>query len=252
MIDIKKAEKEFEQYISKYDMSKAPISRKVFHTFRVEELCEKIAISLEMNEEDTNLAKLIGLLHDIARFEQHMRYGTYDDTKSIDHGNLGVEILKQDNYIRKYIETNEYDEIILKAIKNHNKYVIESDLDEREKMFCKIIRDADKLDIMYQGTYESWINDIQKIEGQTITQEVINDFNSQSTINRINVKELIDRIVVHIAFIYDLNFKESFKILKEKGYINKIFDRFNFEKAETKEKMKQIQKIANDYIDKEI
>ena len=245
MIDIKKAEEEFKKYTSKYDMSETHISRKVYHTARVEELCEKIAISIGMNEEDINLAKLIGLLHDIARFEQYTIYKTYNDLKSIDHGDFAVEILNKENYIRKYIEEDKYDEIIFKAIKNHNKYKIETNLNEKEEIFCKIIRDADKIDIMYQATNESWINDIQKIEGQTITPEVLEQFLSKNTVNRIYVKELIDRIVVHIAFIYDLNFKESYKIINEKDYINKIFDRFNFEKEETKEQMKLIRKISN-------
>lgn len=252
MIDIKRAEEEFERYTSKYDMSEPHISRKVYHTARVEELCEKIAISIGMDEEDINLAKLIGLLHDIARFEQYTIYKTYNDGKSIDHGNFGVEILEKDNYIRKYIETHEYDNIIKKAIKNHNKYAIETNLNEREALFCKIIRDADKIDIMYQGTFESWVNDIKKIEGQTITQDVIKDFYAESTINRINVKEIIDRIVVIIAFIYDLNFKRSYELIKENDYINKILDRFNFEKEETKEQMELVKQTANDYINKEI
>ena len=55
-----------------------------------------------------------------------------------------------------------------------------------------------------------------------------------------------------MAFIYDLNFKESYKIIKEQDYINKIFDRFNFKQEETKEQMKLIRKIANEYISKEI
>lgn len=248
MIDIKKAEEEFRKYSSKYDMSESHLYRKVTHTFRVEELCEKIAISIGMNEEEVNLAKLIGLLHDIARFEQYTIYKTYNDLKSIDHGDFGVEILERDNYIRKYIETNEYDEIILKAIKNHNKYDIEPDLDEKEKIFCKIIRDADKIDIMYQATCEAWIDEIKIIEGQDITQEVMQDFFAEHTINRVNVKEVIDRVVVITALIFDLNFKESFKIIKENEYVDKIFNRFNFQKEETKEQMRLIRKIANDYI----
>ena len=47
----------------------------------------------------------------------------------------------------------------------------------------------------------------------------------------------------------DVNFRESYKILNEKDYINKILDRFNFEKEETKEQMSLIRKRANDYID---
>ena len=252
MIDINKAEEEFKRYVSEFNMDESHLYRKVTHTFRVEELCEKIALSIGMNEEDVNIVKVIGLLHDIARFKQYTIYNTFDDMISIDHGDFGVEILKKDNYIREYIKTNKYDEIILKAIRNHNKYEIETGIDERERLFCQIIRDADKLDIMYQATCEAWIRDIQKIEKQTITPEVLEQFLSKNTINRGNVRELIDRTVVHIAFIYDLNFKESYKIIKENDYINKIFDRFNFQKEETKEQMRLIRKMANEYISKEI
>lgn len=252
MIDIKKAEEEFKRYSSEYDMTESHLYRKVTHTFRVEELTEKIAVSIGMNEEDVNLAKLIALLHDIARFEQYTIYKTFDDMKSIDHGDFGVEILEKDDYIRRYIEIDKYDNIIKKAIKNHNKFVIEENLSEREKLFCKIIRDADKLDILYQATCESWRNDIEQIEKQKITPEVLEQFYCKSTIDRVNVKEIIDRIIVHIAFIYDLNFKESYKIIQENDYINKILNRFNFEKEETKDQMKQIQKIANDYISNQI
>lgn len=252
MIDIKKAEEEFMNYTSKYNVNEPPISRKVYHTFRVEELCEKISISIGMNEEDINLAKIIGLLHDIARFEQYTRYKTYDDIKSIDHGNLGVEILEEDNYIRKYIETDEYDDIIKKAIWNHNKYVIDSNLNEKEKLFCKIIRDADKLDIMYLATTESWADNVKELEEQLITQEVLEQFYSKSTIDRINVKNYIDRVIVVLAFVYDLNFKESYKIIEQNNYIDKIINRFNFKEKETREQMELIRKIANNYISKEI
>ena len=70
----------------------------------------------------------MGLLHDIARFEQYTRFQTFSDLKSIDHGDYGVEILKQNNYIRKFIDTDEYDNIIFKAIKNHNIFKIEDGL----------------------------------------------------------------------------------------------------------------------------
>ena len=45
---------------------------------------------------------LIGLLHDIARFEQYTKYKTFRDSISIDHGDLGVEILFEEKEIEKY------------------------------------------------------------------------------------------------------------------------------------------------------
>ena len=48
--------------------------------------------------------------------------------------------------IRKFIEDNQYDGIIKKAIENHSKLKIEENLDERTLLHSKIIRDADKID----------------------------------------------------------------------------------------------------------
>ena len=39
------------------------------------------------------------------RFEQYKKYETFKDLESIDHGDLGAEILEND--IRKYIETDQ-------------------------------------------------------------------------------------------------------------------------------------------------
>ena len=61
-----------------------------------------------------DLAAYCGLLHDIGRFEQLKRYNTFVDSKSIDHGLLGYEILKEDNYINKYID-NKNKNIVLKS-----------------------------------------------------------------------------------------------------------------------------------------
>lgn len=252
MIDIKKAEEEFKRYTSSYDMNESHIERKVHHTFRVEKICEELAILLNMSEEQINLAKLIGLLHDIARFEQYTRYKTYDDFKSIDHANLAVEILEKDNYIRRYIETDKYDNIILKAIENHNKYCISKDVSEEKRIYCELIRDADKLDIMYEATCEFWKENIKDMENQVISPKVLEQFNLEEVVNKKYTHYNIDRIVIVLAFIYDFNIKESYKIIKNNDYINKIISRFDFKSEETQKQMKIIQEKANKYIENKI
>ena len=134
--------KRFIEYVKKYDLKKSNIMRKFHHSFRVMEYTKEICESLNLNEEDTSLALVIGLLHDIGRFEQWNKYKTYYDSISIDHGDLGADILED------FLEEDENKHIILTAVKNHNKPSIENDLDERTLLFCKIVRDADKLDII--------------------------------------------------------------------------------------------------------
>ena len=119
-MDIEKAQKEFIKYTEKYDLSDVNIKRKQEHSIRVMKISKRIAEGMKLAQEEIDIATLIGLLHDIARFEQYTKYHTFKDAESIDHGDLGAEILKKD--IKKYIETDEYDELIQLAVKNHNKY----------------------------------------------------------------------------------------------------------------------------------
>ena len=53
-----------------------------------------------------------------------------------------------------------------------------------------------------------------------------------------------------IAFIFDVNFNTSFQIIKEEDYINKILDRYELKDEYTKQKVEEIRKIANQYVEK--
>ena len=79
MIDIEKARKEFDNYTKNYDLDNENLNKKYYHTYRVMGICKAIAKSLKLSDEEINLAKIIGLLHDIARFEQYTKYRTFAD-----------------------------------------------------------------------------------------------------------------------------------------------------------------------------
>ena len=248
MIDIERAKEEFMNYTNQFDTQDANIQRKIRHSLRVMNLSEKIAINLKLEQEEIKLAKLIGLLHDIGRFEQYKIYKTYNDLESINHGKLGVEILQENNYIRKYIKTDKYDLIIKKAIINHNSYELEKELNKQEELFCKIIRDSDKLDILYQRTEDFWREEEKIIEQDEVSKEVEEKIHKKQLIENEIKKTKIDNIIGMISFIYDINFKESFDIIKRENYINKIIGRFNFKEI-TKEKMEKIRQQAVEYIE---
>lgn len=116
MINIDKAKKAFDKYVEKYDVSNDRIKLKIDHIKRTAECSKNIAKSLKLADDDVKLAELIGLLHDIGRFEQLRVYNTFLDKDSINHGEYGVKILFQDGKIRDFIDDNQYDEIIKKAI----------------------------------------------------------------------------------------------------------------------------------------
>ena len=124
---------EFEKYVNNYDLTKEKVILKKNHSIRVMNLCVKYAKKLGFNDEDISLAKVIGLLHDIGRFEQLKEFNSFDDS-NIDHADLGVKILFEEGLIRDFIEEDKYDYIIKKAIENHNKYKIE-DLKTSEAVY---------------------------------------------------------------------------------------------------------------------
>ena len=250
MINIEKAEMEFDNYVKNYDINNKNINQKFHHSHRVKQIAEEIAKSLNFSEEEIKLAKLIGLLHDIARFEQYTKFQTFSDLKSRDHGDYGVEILKQNNFIRKFIETDEYDNIIFKAIKNHNKLKIEEGLDKKELLYSKIVRDADKLDIYYETIimFYNDINSLKNIETGVINNDQIASIKKNQLIIRKLKDNQMEEMIMILGFTFDLNFKYSYEIMYKEDYINKIINRFNFKNEETRKKIEIIRNEINNYI----
>ena len=240
----------FKEYVKNYDPEDKQVKLKIEHIERVSQLAKQMAEKLKLDEEDIKLAELIGLLHDIARFEQYTKYHTFKDAESIDHGDLGAEILKKD--IKKYIETDEYDELIQLAVKSHNKYKIQEGLTQKQEMFAKIIRDADKLDILYESTCMFWKGRENLVEESKITPEIIEEFKRNEPVDIRYRKTPVDEIVSVVAFIFDINYGTSFEILKRENYINKIIDRYNMIDKNTKEQLEYIKNIASEYIEQKI
>lgn len=250
MIDLNKAKEEFEKYVKPYGRDNVKICRKIEHSYRVIEVAEQIAKTLKLEEEDLELAKLIGLLHDIGRFEQIRIYDTFSDKDSIDHADLGVKILFEDGLIRKFIEDDKYDNIIYKAIKNHNKYAIEDGLDEKKLLHAKIIRDADKTDI-----YEVYIRDIESNENaifnydniskEKISDKVLEVVKEHKLVDRYYTVNEADRYVAALAFIFDFNFKKGLELVKERQYITKLINRVRTENNE--EEMEVIERNILEY-----
>lgn len=250
MIDIEKAKEAFIKYTENYDLKIKAIERKQKHSLRVMELATKIATELKLSQDEIDLATIIGLLHDIARFEQYAQYKTYRDVDSFDHGDYGVKILNKD--IRNYIDTDKYDKIIKCAVKNHNKYKIENGLNEKEELFCKIVRDADKLDILFEAETMFWKIDKVNIEKCTITDEVMERILNKKPVKIKQDEDELVRLLCIIAFVFDINFKPSLSIIKNKKYINNILNRFEFKDENTKKQIEVIKENVNNYIDERL
>ena len=256
-MDFELAKKSFQEYLKNYDTNDGSIALKIKHNYEVVKKSEYIANGLRLDKENIELAKIIALLHDIGRFEQIKEFGEFND-KKIEHAEFGVKVLFDNSLIRKFIDEDKYDNIIYKAIYNHNKYKIEENLNEKELLQCKIIRDADKLDnfrVKEKDKLEDMFPKIyneKTINYETISEKVYEDFMQHKCIKLEDRKTIIDYWVCVIAFIFDLNFNISLQYVKENNYIDILVNRIEYKNDTTKQKMEDIRKCAKEYIDDRI
>ena len=94
------AQQEFESYLNGYDRENDRIKLKIIHTYGVVKQAEELAGRMHLSAEDTDLARLIALLHDIGRFEQLKRYDSFEPG-TMDHAAYGVKVLFDEGMIRR-------------------------------------------------------------------------------------------------------------------------------------------------------
>lgn len=229
MIDREKAEKAFIDYTSSYDNSDPMIRQKIDHTFRVADLSDKLAKSLCLDDKGIDLSWLIGLLHDFGRFEQIKRFGTFSDSQSVDHAELGADILFKDGKIQLFSDAGLLQDdflLIETAVRLHNKLSLPDNLDENAKVFCQLIRDADKLDIfrvLYEIPFETLAGKNSRLtEKEKASEECMEYVYKHSCIPRELVQSRFELRIAHICMAFELCFKESRKIAEEDGYVNKL------------------------------
>lgn len=250
-IDILKAKKAFKEYVKNYNPEDEKVKIKISHIERVAQIAKELAESLNLSQEDIELAQLIGLLHDIGRFEQIRRFHTFVDKDSINHGEYGVKVLFEDGLIRDFIKDDKYDEIIKLSILNHNRGEIEKGLIERQNLHAKIIRDADKTDIFYVLTIgdKKAIWEKADLSDDKITDEIYREFMEDKYIDYKKRETSADFLVSDFAFIYDFNFNQSLKIIKENNYLDKLYKRHTFNDEETMKRYNEIYKVAKKYLE---
>jgi putative nucleotidyltransferase with HDIG domain len=219
----------FTNYIKNYDLSQVKIKLKAVHTYHVMEVAGKIATSLGLSPDDIELAKVIGLLHDIGRFEQVRLFNSFDD-RNFPHAEYSLKILFEDNLIDNITKDDAKKNIIYNAIKYHSDFVLDTiGVDERTLLHERLIRDADKLDIFRVILTEDLIAIVNleraEISQLNISEDVLKSLFSYESINRNARRNKLDIILTFLGFIYDINFRESFKIILEEKYIEQITEK---------------------------
>jgi len=226
---------------------------KEHHTMQVCNEILNIGKQMDLNEDELRLAELIALFHDIGRFEQYARFNTFVDRKSVNHAELGVKILKENNVLNRLDESMQ--RLILRTILYHNRALLPENETETCLFYSKLIRDADKLDIWrvvtnYYNNKNSKQNvalelDLPNTAG--ISEEVYQDLINRSIVDIKHVKNLNDFKLLQMGWVFDINFDPTFHFIWSRRYIEMI--------GNVLPKSKDIQnviKIIQLYLDKRV
>jgi putative nucleotidyltransferase with HDIG domain len=200
------------------------------HSHRVAEICYSLAEKLKLGDEDKYLAFYIGLFHDIGRFKQLLEFNTFNDSKSVDHAEYSVAVLKEGNF--GAMLNDEQFQLALFSIQNHNKLNIPKGLSGDKLLFSQLIRDADKLDILkvltdYYSNAKARPNHTLTWEmpkGVAVSPEVKKQILSGKLVSKEKVQNELDIKVMQLSWVYDINFKPSFEFIVQKRFLENIYN----------------------------
>ena len=255
------ARKTFEEYVERYDASNPRIALKVEHTYRVANLCDRIAQSLDLSPDDVDLAWLCGLLHDIGRFEQLRRWDTFRDAESANHATLGLQVLdgldpatglgsipsidpaanlgsspspaatpsSATGSLPTFAPHPAWTPIIREAVAQHNALRLTDDLDPRTRTFCNIVRDADKVDILRVFSTSSCEDVLKRTPDQFlhghISDLAMRGVTDHRCMGPADKEADLDGLVGIMCLPFELVFPASKDALREKGYLRQALQR---------------------------
>lgn len=250
-MNLQYAKQQFEQYLDNYDRTDDKVRLKIAHTYGVTECSRQIAERIGLNREDAELAQLIGLLHDIGRFEQVKRFDSFEPSV-MDHAAFGVEILFEEGMIRKFVTEDRWDRIIRIAIAKHSDFKLQGIRDTRELLHAKIIRDADKLDncrVKIADAVETILEvPAEEVGKEDISAEVMEQFLRKESVYSPARRTKMDYWLSYLAYFFDINFQETLDIVREKQYVEKIIDRIPYSNPRTARQMETVREQLLAYI----
>lgn len=204
-----------------------PLALKIDHTRRVCADMRLLVRQMDLPKDHLNLAEAVGLLHDLGRFEQYRRYQTFNDRKSVNHAVLGVDILKQNNLLQ---ELERKDQLLIQdSVRFHNVPILPSTKSPQSKLFMRLIRDADKLDIwkIFADYYRNnrspepaIVQHLPDLPEWTVS--IMDAIDRRHMARFKDMHTLNDFKLLKLSWIFDLNFKESFAQAGQRGDLHAI------------------------------
>jgi len=198
------------------------------HTGRVRDNALRIAAGLGLDEQDTALAEIIALLHDVGRFPQYRDYRTFRDSESVNHAALSAKVLIEHRTLADLGKGDE--DLVLRAITLHNVFTLPRSLDPRTALHARIVRDADKLDIWrvfgeilaLPGAERPSAAALGLPETPEYAPEILQQLRRREMVRLTSLRTLNDFKLLQLAWVYDLNFLPSLLMVQDRGVIGRL------------------------------
>lgn len=248
-IDRHRVIQRFTAYVQKFDHTDAGVVLKYEHSMRVSRIIEDIARGISLSDGDVNLAWCIGVLHDIGRFEQLREYHIFIDYRSVDHAKYGAKYLFGEGHIRDFLTDASEDDVIRLAVGLHNVFQLPCELTPRQRQFCQLIRDADKIDIfrVYATHLEKpdnvWHTDLSRLKEQPISDAVMAQARRMRTIRTEDKKTRMDFYAGVLCLYFELSYAVSRELVKEQGYYEKLLQ-FHSRNRQTEARLDEIRSLV--------
>ncbi len=171
---------------------------------------------------------LAALYHDIGRFEQFSRYGTFKDAHSVNHATLGAKILKQQSILAE--EPPEIRHHVLAAVGMHNRFALPATLSSALTSIALAVRDADKLDILrimaehftLSDKQESAVTFYAKDEPLCWSKKIVEDVIQNRLACYSDIVYINDFKILLGSWVHDMHFDTTKKVLVRSGYLSEI------------------------------
>jgi putative nucleotidyltransferase with HDIG domain len=222
----------FEQYVASF-IPRDEAEREAFrikreHSLRVQQEMDGLVAGLGMSGHEVTIALLCALLHDIGRFSQYRRYATFADLHSTDHGALGAAVLTEHGVLDKLDPVDRA--VILEAIRFHNQRAIPAELCARGALHCRLLRDADKLDIFFvvlrhysqPESAQPTVVGLDLPDPPTISPAVCADLLAGRLARHEDCRGLNDFKLLQMGWVYDLNFRPSCRRMEQCDYLSRL------------------------------
>lgn len=199
------------------------------HSLEVLDIAGRIAAAAIPEERLRELTLVAALYHDCGRFPQYVRYRTFSDTESVNHGVLGARVLREEAEALAGLEPGER-RLVLGTVFLHNRKVLPPMLSRPLRDMLQVVRDSDKLDIMRvmlehfePGKPKNPVATLRLIDDpERYTPEILDAAMRRETPNYRQMRWINDFKLLLLAWAFDLGHAESRTVFRERGYVDQL------------------------------